>query len=151
MTLVSAGAISESGPGSLSARLLEGSAAGAVTLNGSNMIGAIKGFTATGGSFSLTDGQTLTLSRGTTLDGSGQTVSLTTTSGDIVVNGTVKASTLNLTSQAGALTESNANGAIIVGTLDATAHTGITLASPNNQITTVGADHTDSGPDTIVQ
>ena len=149
VTLTSGAIIKESGAGAITANILTGSAAGAVTLNGANQVAKLKDFADTAGDFALKDGQTLTLQG--TIDGTGRTVSLTTTAGDIAVNGTVKAATLNLTSQTGALTESNSVGAIIASTLNAMAHTGITLASPGNNITTVGTDHTDSGPNTIVQ
>ena len=150
LTLTSVAGIAEAGSGAITAAMLKGSAAGAVTLGGANMVGRLSGFTDTAGDFSLTDGETLTVTSAA-LNGTGHTVSLTTTSGDIAVNAEIDAATLNLTSQAGALTENNANGAIVAGTLNASAHTGITLASPNNNITTVGTDHTDSGPNTIVQ
>jgi len=149
VTLSSAAGIAEPGSGAIVAPTLTGSAHAAVTLNGPNMITRINGFNDTGGPFSLTNGQGLLVVG--SLDGTGKTVSLTTTAGDIAVNGTVKAATLNLTSDAGALAESASTGAIIAGILNAMAHTGITLASANNQITTVGTDHTDSGPNNIVQ
>ncbi len=48
---------------------------------------------------------------------------------------------------AAALTEA----AIIAGTLNASANTGIVLTSANNQIGAVGVDHTNSGGNHIVQ
>jgi len=47
--------------------------------------------------------------------------------------------------------ESATTGAVRVGTLNVNANSGITLTSPSNEITTVGVDHTNSGPNHIVQ
>ena len=141
--------LKETGSGLINATNLQGSAGGAVTLNGSNMIGNITGFTDTGGDFILNDGQALTLTG--TFDGTGRAITLTATSGKIAVNGTVKAATLSLTSVAADLTESTSTGSIIAGTLNAAANTGITLTSSTNQITTIGTDHTNSGPNNIQQ
>lgn len=147
VTLDSAAGISETGAGAIATSYLMGSAAGAVTLGGANHVNELAGFTVTGGDFSLTDGHALGVED--ILDGSGQTVSLTTTAGQILVEGTIKAATLNLDAQAGPLNESASLGAIKVGTLNATAQAGIDLASPSNQIGAVGTDATTSGPNMI--
>ena len=140
--------IKEVGAGAIQASDLSLQAQGVVTLDGANQIARIDSGNAA--SLSLIDGQALAIVGGLTVQNGG-TMSLTTTSGNIGVNGMIGGGTLDLTSQTGSLTESNTKGGITAGTLNATAHTGISLNSPNNQITTVGIDHTDSGPNRIQQ
>jgi hypothetical protein len=67
------------------------------------------------------------------------------------VAGTIEGATLSLDAKAGALTESPTLGAIEVGTLNATAATGITLTSTKNAITTLGVDDPGSGPNKITR
>ena len=148
VTLTSAGSISEPVGGSITANLLTGSALGAVTLTRSNQIVELGDFNS-GGDFKLTNQQALTQSG--VLNAGGVNVSLTTSTGDIAVNGEIDASSLTLRAITGALTEADPDGAIKVGVLNATAKTGITLGSSGNQITTVGTDTTKSGPNTIQQ
>uniref|UniRef100_UPI00260C9292 beta strand repeat-containing protein n=1 Tax=Metallibacterium sp. TaxID=2940281 RepID=UPI00260C9292 len=86
LTLTSNATIDQTG-GILTANTLTGSAAGSVTLNEANLIGNLGPFTATG--FSLTNNQALTVGSGATVDG-GNSMALTTTTGDLTINGTVQ-------------------------------------------------------------
>jgi hypothetical protein len=133
-TLNSAGAITEGAAGSITANLLTGQSTGNTTLDGSNHINTLGSFTA---DFSLTNAQTLTVVG--PLDG-GPVVALTTTAGDLIINGAISGTTTTLKS-AGAISE-GAGGSITAGTLSGTA-AGPTLlgsaASPNkNMVDTLG-------------
>ncbi|WP_369418051.1 beta strand repeat-containing protein, partial [Dyella mobilis] len=128
-TLNAAGAISENG-GSIVAGSLSGSANGAATLNGHNQVGTLQGFAANG--FNFTDGQSLTVNG--TVNGN-STTTLTTTAGNININGALDGSTVALYS-AGAIGEGgdgiNAN-TLTGSSAGATNLTGI------NQIDTLGS------------
>ncbi|OOG61229.1 hypothetical protein B0E46_14590, partial [Rhodanobacter sp. B04] len=130
-TLTSAGAITEGTGGAITAGTLTGGSTGATTLNGTNVIGTLGSFSAAG--FSLTDAQALTV------DGSlngGSSTSLTTTSGDLAINGAVNGTTTTLTS-AGAITE-GAGGAITAGTLTGSS-VGSTTLNGANKVGTLGS------------
>ncbi|MGS1126455.1 filamentous hemagglutinin N-terminal domain-containing protein [Rhodanobacter sp. UC4437_H4] len=129
-TLNSAGGISEGGSGSITAGTLRGQSIGATALNGANHIGTLGSFSAAG--FALTNAQTLVV--GGTVDG-GASTALTTTSGDLAINGLVKGATTTLVS-AGAITE-GAGGSITANLL--TGHSiGNTTLDGNNHINILG-------------
>ncbi|HEY0198066.1 MAG TPA: filamentous hemagglutinin N-terminal domain-containing protein [Rhodanobacter sp.] len=129
-TLTSVGAISEGGSGTITAGTLTGSSSGATTLTGANVIGTLGGFTATG--FNLTDAQALTVSG--PVDG-GSSTTLTTTNGDLTINGVVKGATTTLTS-VGAISEGG-SGAITANTLTGSS-SGATTLTGANAIDTLG-------------
>src|SRR6185312_8050682 len=121
--------------GSIAAATLTGKSAGATTLNGTNHIGTLGSFRAA--NFALTNAQALTVAG--PLDGGASTV-LTTTAGDLLIQGAVSGTTTTLNS-AGAITE-GAGGVITAGTLSGTATGPTTLGSvstPNkNMVDTLG-------------
>ena len=129
-TLISAGAITEGAGGSITANLLTGHSIGNTTLDGNNHINILGGFSA---DFSLTNGQTLTVEG--PLDG-GPLVALTTTAGDLIINGTVIGATTTLTS-AGAIIE-GVNGVITADTLTGSS-AGSTSLLGANQVAALGA------------
>ena len=97
-TLKSAGAISEAG-GSITASSLSGQSTGATSLNGANHIGTLGSFSAAG--FALTNGQALAVNG--PVNG-GANTTLTTSAGDLAINGAVTGTTTTLKS-AGAISE----------------------------------------------
>ncbi|MGN6705138.1 MAG: beta strand repeat-containing protein, partial [Rhodanobacter sp.] len=129
-TLISAGAITEGTGGSITANLLTGHSVGNTTLDGNNHINMLGSFSA---DFSLTNGQTLTVEG--PLDG-GPLVALTTTAGDLIINGAVTGTTTTLTS-AGAISE-GANGIITADTLSGSS-AGSTSLLGANRVATLGA------------
>jgi hypothetical protein len=150
--LVSAGTIKESGAGLITASAhLAGSSVGGATLTDANLIGGFDAFTNTGGgNVSLTDAQSLYIGAGGVNAGSG-TLTLTTTGAghNLSVANTLTGGTISLTS-AGNVTEGS-SGAVIANLLNVTADSGISLTASANDITTIGTNHTNSGPDVIVQ
>ena len=141
--LKSAGTIKQNAAGIITAQSLTGSAAGGTTLNDTNQIVNLDGFTDTGGNFALSDGQSLTVS-GTVNTGKNN-LSLQTTAGDLVVDGALDAGTLTLGSTLGQV---YGDGAITVHLINVSANTGIDLNGPN-QIKKEGTVHTNSGTITI--
>jgi hypothetical protein len=144
LTLISTGTLSETGTGSIVAGTFMGSSVGGATLNGANMIGALGSFANSGsGNIGLTNAETLTVS-GPINAGSGN-LSLTTSSGNLLINGPVEGNTVTLGSTQGSVTGS---GAITATLLNVTANTGIDLTGQND-ITAIGTNQTNSGPDFI--
>jgi hypothetical protein len=143
VTLTSAGAITESSTGSISAAALTGSASKAATLDGANQIATLAGFTTARGNLSLIDSEGLTV--GGTVNTGKRNLSLQTTNGDLVIAGTIDSLTLTLDS---ALGEVDGTGAIMVKTLNVAADTGIDLTGPN-KIQKLGINETNSGPDVV--
>ncbi|WP_172969599.1 filamentous hemagglutinin N-terminal domain-containing protein [Rhodanobacter sp. T12-5] len=129
-TLKSAGAISEGAGGSITANLLTGHAVGNTTLDGNNHIDTLGSFSA---DFSLTNAQTLTVAG--PLDG-GPVVALTTTAGDLLINGAINGATTTLKS-AGAIRE-GAGGGITASTLSGQS-AGATALTGDNHIGTLGS------------
>jgi hypothetical protein len=129
-TLKSAGAISEGAGGSITANLLTGHAVGNTTLDGNNHIDTLGSFSA---DFSLTNAQTLTVAG--PLDG-GPAVALTTTVGDLLINGAINGTTTTLKS-AGAIRE-GAGGSITASTLNGQS-AGATALTGDNHIGTLGS------------
>ncbi len=131
------GAISESGGGTITAGLLRGTTKNGVTLNGANEIAALGGFTNTGtGGFSLMDGETLAI-RGALNAGSGGLL-LTTTAGDIVLDGSLTTGgTLTLAS-AGLIWQDAASSVITAAALTGSSN-GVTKLQGANLITDLGA------------
>ena len=107
-TLAVGGAISETG--SITAHTLSGHAGGTASLTGANRIDALGAFAASG--FALINGPSLAVNG--PLDG-GNNVALTTTRGDLAINGKVTGKTTTLTSS-GAITEGQ-GGSITAATL----------------------------------
>ncbi|MHB1943489.1 MAG: beta strand repeat-containing protein, partial [Acidiferrobacteraceae bacterium] len=116
LTLTSSNAAIDQTGGILTAGTLTGSSAGSVTLNDANLISNLGTFTATG--FSLINNQALTVGSGATVDG-GTSMALTTTTGDLTINGTVKGTATTLKS-AGTISE-GVGGNITAGTLTGSA------------------------------
>ncbi|WEN14473.1 filamentous hemagglutinin N-terminal domain-containing protein [Rhodanobacter sp. AS-Z3] len=129
-TLTSAGAITEGAGGNITADLLVGNSVGNTTLDGNNHIKNLGGFTS---DFSLTNGQTLTVVG--PLDG-GPSVKLTTTVGDLVINGTITGATTTLIS-AGSISE-GAAGSITASTLTGSS-VGNTALNGANKVGTLGS------------
>ncbi|RAN82218.1 hypothetical protein B5P43_11205, partial [Bacillus sp. SRB_336] len=129
-TLKSAGAISEGAGGSIAAATLTGQSGGATVLNGPNHIGALGSFNAA--NFALTNAQALTVSG--PVNG-GASTALTTTTGDLAINGAVSGNTTTLKS-AGAISE-GAGGSLVAGTL-AGQSTGATTLNGTNHVGALG-------------
>jgi filamentous hemagglutinin family protein len=143
ITLNSADGVAEAAAGVITSQTLTGETAGTVTLNGANLIQNLGEFTNTGGNFSLTNNETLTVA-GTLSTGShGQTLQVTT--GDLDITGGLTGGTITLGSTNG---EVMGAGTITANVLNVTANTGIDLTGPNH-INTIGTNHTNSGPDVI--
>ncbi len=135
LDLESGSTISESGSGSLQVSRLTGRAAGAV-LDGPNVIGALAGFTATGGS-TTAGGFTLRNTQSLTLSGPLQAASATlTVAGDLVVGASLSASSVSLVAT-GAITQTG--GTITAAALGGSAGGGIALTASGNAITRVGS------------
>ena len=146
LTLVSTGTLSESGAGRIEAGTLMGSSVGGATLNGANLITIIGSFANSGsGDIGLTNNQTLTVA-GPLNAGTGN-LALTATAGNLLINGTVEGNTVTFGSTLGSVT---GPGPITAAVLNVTANTGIDLTGPN-EITTIGTNDTNSGPDFINQ
>jgi hypothetical protein len=147
--LISAGTIAQNSTGTLTAYSLTGNSKGAVTLTAANAIGALAAFTTGNGSFSLSDSNALVVT-GAVDAGSGNLALTTTgTSSNLVIEAAVTGDTVDLTA-GGEIAESSA-GAVTASLLNASANTGIALTSSANDITKIGTDHTNSGPNTIDQ
>jgi hypothetical protein len=146
--LVAAGQVSQTA-GTITTSILQGSSVGGASFtDAGNQIAQLTGWSDASGGLALTDAESLKQTG--TLDDAGHTASLTLSSGSLAIDGTIKAATLTLDAATGELTESSI-GAIQVGTINATADTGILLTSSHNAIATIGANHTNSGPDQITQ
>ncbi|MGN2248432.1 hypothetical protein ACFWZ3_17290, partial [Frateuria sp. GZRR35] len=117
--------------GAISATSLTGHSVGTTSLNGPNQIGGLGSFTAA--SFALTNAQALAVTG--TVNG-GASTALTTTTGDLAIDGAVKGTTVTLTS-AGAITEGT-SGVITTDTLSGSS-TGATTLNGANQIGTLGS------------
>jgi fibronectin-binding autotransporter adhesin len=141
--LISDGKIAQTATGIITAGTLTGSAAGTVTLNSANAITNLGSFTDTSGNFALTDHQSLTID-GTVNVGSGN-LTLQTTSGSLIVSAALDGHALTLGSTTG---EVEGTGAITAALLNVTANTGIDLTGAN-EITALGTDQTNSGPNVI--
>ena len=130
-TLKSAGAISEGAGGVITATTLSGQSAGATNLTGINHVSTLGGFSAAG--FGLTNAQALTVSG--PVNG-GASTTLTTTAGDLAIDGAVSGTTTTLKS-AGAISE-GAGGGITANLL--TGHSvGNTTLDGNNHINILGS------------
>ena len=130
LTMTSAnGAITSAG--GLSAGTLTGSSAGATALNGTNTIGTLGTFSANG--FSLSNGQSLTVSGPITGNGS---TALTVTSGDLTLNGLVSG-TSTVLNAAGNINQGSGGG-IVASTLSGGAGGAATLSGSGNQIGALG-------------
>ncbi|PMQ03788.1 Heme/hemopexin-binding protein [Dyella sp. AD56] len=119
----SGGAITQTG-GVLSAPLLTGSSQGVTTLNQANQITQLGSFTANG--FSLTNAGALTVNG--SLNGNGSTA-LTTTNGDLTLQGTVSGTDVSLTANNGAVIQSG--GAISAGMLSGFSKSSTSLMQGN--------------------
>ena len=129
-TLHSAAAITEGAGGSITANLLTGHSIGNATLDGNNHINTLGSFTS---DFSLTNAQTLTVVG--PLDG-GPSVALTTTAGDLIINGAIIGTTTTLKS-AGTISQ-GAAGSITASTLTGQSGGATALNGPNH-IGTLGS------------
>jgi fibronectin-binding autotransporter adhesin len=127
------GGITQSG-GALTAGVLTGSSQGATSLGQLNLIGQLGNFTANG--FSLTNAQTLTTTG--TLNG-GTSAALTTTVGDLAINGAMSGVKVSLMS-AGAITEGAGGSITTTATADSLtgSSAGSTTLNQANYITTLG-------------
>jgi hypothetical protein len=146
LTLNSTGSLTESGTGRIVAGTFMGSSVGGATLNGANLITTIASFANSGsGNIGFTNGETLTVG-GPINSGTG-TLALTATAGNLLINGTVEGNTVTLASTLGSVSGS---GPITAALLNVTADTGIDLTGAND-ITAIGTNETNSGPDFINQ
>ena len=127
--MYSAGAIGEGSDG-INAGTLTGSSAGVTTLNGANQIDTLGGFTANG--FSLINARSLTIAGPVN---AGSSLALTTSSGNIAINGAISGTSTSLNS-AGTLAEGS-NGVITAGTLSGNAG-GVTTLTGLNKVDTLG-------------
>ena len=143
LALNSAGTIAESATDILTAAQLTGSANGTASLSGANQIAGLGNFSDTAGNFSLTDEQALTISG--TVNSGAKTQTIQVTSGNLDLTGALDAGTVTLGSSTG---EVLGTGAITANLLNVTANTGIDLTGANH-ITTIGTDQTNSGPNII--
>ncbi|MGB3746598.1 MAG: hypothetical protein WA961_00235, partial [Rhodanobacter sp.] len=134
-TLTSAGAIAEGTGGTITADTLTGSSSGATTLNGANRVGTLGSFTAAG--FAFSNAQTLAV---TGPVNGGASTTLTTTAGDLAIDGAVSGTSMMLNS-AGRITE-GAGGVITAATLSGHAAGPTVLGSVNspnkNMVDTLG-------------
>jgi hypothetical protein len=130
-TLDVTGAISEASAGSIVAGRLNGDTTGAVSLTGNNRIGALGDFSAA--YLNLGNAQALTVAG--TVDG-GTSTTLTTTSGDLTINGALKGTAMTLDS-AGAISEGG-QGVITAATLTGRS-TGVTTLNGANRVGTLGS------------
>jgi len=154
VTLASAAGISGNASGIVNAKTLTGSSYGTVALTAANAVVNLGSFNTNAHNFTLNNSKGLTVS-GTVNAGTGS-ISLTTTGSsghNLLVNGTLEtsgtSSAVTLVS-AGNIGESTSTGAVITQLLNVTAKTGISLASPLNDIATIGTQHTDTGSINIV-
>jgi trimeric autotransporter adhesin len=139
------GAISETGAGAITARLLRGNAENGVTLTGTNDIAHLGLLTNSGsGGIALDDAVNLTVVN-TVNAGSGD-LSLTTTEGNLDIAAALESgATTTLDSESGKV---HGSGAITTQLLNVTADTGIDLTG-SNDITQIGTDTTHRGPNVI--
>jgi filamentous hemagglutinin family protein len=141
LNLASAGAITQDS-GSLTASTLMGSSADATSLtDNTNAIAALGPFNARNG-FSLTNSQALDVTG--TLTSTGGAATMTTTSGDIVLNGSINATsqTLSLAS-AGAIVQNS--GSVTAATLTGSSLDGTRLAGSANSVSVLGVFSAGSG------
>ncbi len=147
VTFDSAGAITEGGGGSITTDLFTGRAHGPVSLNGSNAISTLGGFSNFGaGGFSLRNIAGLIVT-GPVDAGAGDLTINQQTPGGLRIRASLKSGGTTTLASGGAISENGA-GAITTPLLNVTAQTGINLGGPN-AILAVGANHTNSGPDVI--
>lgn len=126
----SGGAITQTG-GLLNTPLLTGSSQGVTTLNQGNQISQLGNFAANG--FSLTNAGALTVAGPLNSTGS---VALTTTSGDLTLQGAVSGTDVSLTASGGAVDQSG--GAITAGRLSGSSTGGTSLTQGGNAIGNLG-------------
>ncbi|MGN2253712.1 beta strand repeat-containing protein [Frateuria sp. GZRe12] len=141
-TLAVTGNISEGSAGSITAHTLTGQASGAVALTGANRLDTLGEFRSAG--FALSNGPSLTVTG--PLDG-GAIVNLTTTRGDLLINGQVSGKATRLVSS-GAITEGQ-GGSIVADTLSGQAGGYTQLGTANsplaNYIGTLGGFSSTAG------
>ncbi len=129
VSLVATGALTEGAGGEVTATVLSGSAQSA-SLGGANRIATLGSFTTTAG-LTLTDGQALMVSGPVT---DGQSVSLTTTTAGLTLNGTVSAPSVTLTSAGGI---SQTGGTLTATTLAGSSAGGTSLTAAGNAVATL--------------
>ncbi|WP_425543753.1 beta strand repeat-containing protein, partial [Rhodanobacter caeni] len=130
-TLDVTGAISEASTGSIVAGTLRGDTSGAVSLTGNNRVGALGDFSAA--YLNLRNALWLTVAG--TVNG-GTSTTLTTTSGDLTINGALKGTAMTLDS-AGAIGQGS-HGVITAATLSGRS-TGLTALNGANHVGTLGS------------
>ena len=129
-TLDVTGAVSEAGTGSIVADTLKGDTTGAVSLTGNNRIGALGDFSAA--YLSLENARSLAVTG--TVDG-GTSTTLTTTSGDLTINGALKGTAVKLDSAAAI--GQGSRGVITAATLSGRS-TGVTTLNGANRVGSLG-------------
>lgn len=149
VSLDSADAIIENDTGAVVASELAGFSLSTVDLSSNNnLVGSLGAFSTNNhGDFTLVDGQALDVSG--VVNAGSHNISLTTTSGDIAIDGELEAGTVDLMSAEQA--NESSSSTIVASLLNVTAQTGISLTSSNNNITAIGTDTTVSGPNDITQ
>jgi hypothetical protein len=131
LTLQSGGAISQGTGGVITANSVSGQSIGSTALEGANRVGALGSFSADGLRFASAAGFTVT----GPIDG-GSATTLTTTAGDLLLQGEVRGATTTLQS-AGAITESG-SGIVVADQLTGRA-TGIATLNGANRVAALGA------------
>ncbi|HEX5305773.1 MAG TPA: hypothetical protein VFW82_06800, partial [Dyella sp.] len=131
LALQSGGAIGQGASGVITANSLSGQSIGSTTLEGANRVGALGSFSADGLRFANAVGFSVT----GPVDG-GSATTLTTTAGDLLLQGEVRGATTTLRS-AGAITESG-SGIVVADQLTGRA-SGIATLAGANRVGTLGA------------
>ena len=148
-SLISAGKLAESGSGKLTAATLTGSAVGGTTLVDGNLITQLGNFANTGtGNFSFKNGKALVVSGAVSNAATNGVLALTTTAGNLTVDGSLTGATDTLVAAAEVL-EGSAGSVTAKTILNTTAVTGINLDSTHNHIKKIGTRKTTSGTNVI--
>ena len=148
VSIIAAGAITQTDSGGFTAGTLTGSSVGGVSLTAAgNNIGTLAGFTS-GGPFALTDASTLVVT-GTVSSGANALTLITTGSGhDLNIHGTVTTSKTMTLKAGGAISQTSASK-LHAANLTGSSHDGAALTSNLNTIGTLDA-FTSGGQLTLV-
>ena len=139
---LTAGPITQTAGGVITAATITGSATSANLTQLGNLVGTLGAFSTSAG-FALTDNQAL-LVTGPVIDaGAASTLALTTKTGDITLTGTVTAINLVDLISAGAINQTA--GTLIANVLTGSAATSASLTKPVNLVGTLGAFSTTAG------
>jgi filamentous hemagglutinin family protein len=140
----SAGIIDQNANGLITAKYLSGQAAQDVILGQANKIGGLLGFTDSGGNITLNTSEPLSVTGEVQTSAANSTISLSTTTGGITINGSLQSSEVDLNS-AGAI--SGGSGAIVASTLTGYSLGAADFSGSQNLIGSLGAFSTNSAGD----